>query len=441
MSPSTFTPAQNTAIRETGRSLLVSAAAGSGKTTVLAERCARLLCEPVDGKPCEAADLLVVTFTDAAAAEMRERIHKALQARLDDAPSALRRHIEEQLALLPAAPISTMHSFCNDLIRRWFTVAKIDPRADILDAEEAQLLQYETIEALFDELYGSKTDEAHAFRRLVEEDFNGSDTALVERILEMHDFLRSLPEAPVWIEQVGNRLAVADADRLSKTVHALRRCRLADELAMQREWVGTVLAGWAPREVERCAQLQQLAVYRDALDGWKASLAESARPEAVDRVCAAIAAFGLSARQSGRRSGPKLDETLLARAKAAYEKVRTKLLRDRLQNRCARFTFAEYLDGQRRIAEKQRTLTQIVARFAARYADAKRTDNVLDFSDLEHLAYRILSDGGSPPGPSDVARRCHDRYRYVLVDEFQDINPIQEAILRLVSRETDDRRE
>jgi len=441
MSSSPFTPAQHAAIRETGRSLLVSAAAGSGKTTVLAERCARLLCEPADGKPCEAADLLVVTFTDAAAAEMRERIHKALQARLDDAPSALRRHIEDQLALVPAAPISTMHSFCNDLIRRWFTVAKIDPQADILDAEEARLLQYETIEALFDELYGSKTDEARSFQRLVEEDFNGSDTALVESVLELHDFLRSLPEASVWIEQVGNRLATADPVRLSKEVHSLRRRRLVDELAMQREWVGTVLAGSPARDVGRCVQLQQLAAYRDALDAWKASLAEGVTPDAVDRVCAAIQAFSLSAQQGGRRSGPKPDETLLARAGAEYEKVRDDFLKKRLQNRCTRFTFTEYLDGQQRIAAKQRMLTQIVSRFAARYADAKRTDNVLDFSDLEHLAYRILSDGNNPPGPSDVARRCHDRYRYVLVDEFQDINPIQEAILRLVSRETDERRE
>jgi ATP-dependent helicase/nuclease subunit A len=440
MSSRPFTPAQDSAVRETGRSLLISAAAGSGKTTVLAERCARLICEPVDGEPCEAADLLVVTFTDAAAAEMRERIHKALRTRLDDAPPARRQHVEEQLALLPAAPISTIHSFCGDLIRRWFTAAKIDPRADILDADEARLLQYETLEAVFDDLYGSRADEALRFQRLVEEDFNGSDTALVELVLRVHEFFRSLPDADTWLDRVGNRLVAADPDRLAREVHELRNRRLADELAMQHEWVSAFMEGWSPEQVDICGQLQQLATYCDALREWEAQLAEAATPEAVDRVCAAINAFTVCLPRGGSRSRPRLDEPRLARAKEAYERVQKSLLPGRLKDRCARFTFAGYLDGQQRVATKQQTLAQIVSRFAARYADAKRTDNVLDFSDLEHFAYRILSDESDRTRPSDVARRCHERYRYVLVDEFQDINPVQEAILRLVSRETDDER-
>lgn len=434
MSKGGFTPDQQRAVREVGRSLLVSAAAGSGKTTVLAERCAELICDPADGKPCQASEILVVTFTDAAAAHMRGRIGDALRKRLDGHPR--RQYIEEQLALLPAAPISTIHSFCRDLIRRWFTVARIDPQADVLDAEEALLLQHETIDALLHELYGSRSDEALAFQRLVEEDFNGNDTALVELVLRLHDFVRSVPDSDGWLRRVGERFDESDPERLARAVHEMRARRLAREVALQRVWLDGVLNEWSAQQIDACVQLQQLVAYRAAIGEWEATIREADTPDALDGLCASITAYEMNARGGRKKSQPKLDEPLLERAKGLYDRARRGFLGGRLRDGCARFSGAEYADGMIRVAPRLRTLTWLVGEFGRRYTEARRADNVLDFSDLEQLAFRILAEHGDAARPSEVARRCHERYRHVLVDEFQDTNPIQEAILRLVSRET-----
>jgi len=438
MSRAGFTEQQQIAIREVGRSLLVSAAAGSGKTTVLAERCARLIAEPSDGPPCAVSELLVVTFTDAAAAHMRACIGDALRQRLASGHHPRRRHIEEQLALLPAAPISTIHSFCRDLVRRWFTVAGVDPQADVLDAEEALLLQHETAGSLFEELYGLRTPKALSFQQLVEEDFDGNDTRLVELVLAVHDFARSLPDAEGWLEHVGQRYDPSDPAALRRAVHETRVRRLVDEIAMQRAWLARVLRGWRKSEIEISVQLQELVKYRDALAGWAEELRGSPSPERVDDVCRTITEFSMNASRGRGKSGRKLSEALKARADAFYEEARRRLWQDRLRVRLARFTGDEYADGLKRIAPKLRTLTWLVGEFGRRFAAAKRADNVLDFSDLEQFAFRILAEGGDASRPSDVARRCHQRFRHVLVDEFQDTNPIQEAILTLVSRERSD---
>ncbi|MBN1492053.1 MAG: helicase-exonuclease AddAB subunit AddA [Phycisphaerae bacterium] len=430
MSGTRFTPEQQTAVETTGRSLLVSAAAGSGKTTVLAERCARLIAEPIDGRACQAAEILVVTFTEAAAAHMRARIGDALRARLD--AGARNAHIAEQLALLPAAPISTIHSFCRDLIRRWFSVAQVDPRAEMLAAEEALLLRHETIKAMFESLYGSRSDLARAFQTLVEEDFNGKDEGLTETILRTHEFIRSLPDADGWLARSRYAMNEPACDKLSAAVHAVRTQRLKAEIELQRDWLDATLAEWTTEDIDGCRQLSLIREYASWLEQWAIDL-DAAAPDAVDAICQDIRKATLNA--TGARK-PALDEASLERAKAMYTQTRETLLQERLQAGCAAFTQSEYVDGLERIAPKLGALADLVAAFDRRYTQAKREERVLDFSDLEQFAFRLLADDGDPSRPSDVARQCHARFCHVLVDEFQDINPIQAAILRLVSRET-----
>lgn len=429
MSDVRLTSDQERAIHTAGRSILVSAAAGSGKTQTLAGRCAQLVCGPIEGGVCGVDELLVVTFTEPAAAEMRDRIGAELRRRLAAAPPAARPRIHEQLALLPTAPISTVHSFCRQLIRRWFTEARVDPQVEILDEEEATLLQYETMETLFERLYAGHDEHADAFRRLVEEDFDGRDAPLADLLRTIDAFVRSQPDPDGWLRAQANRFDASDGAGVRQWVRETRARRLAKELRLQRDWLAEALAEWSPDQVAACAQLRELTRYAAQVEQWA-----DAGAAATDAVCSAIAGFALNARTGGARQ--RLDPAALERAKAVYEKARTTLLQGRLKAGHARFDVEQWTDGVLRIAPKLRTLASLAGEFARQYDAAKRADNVLDFSDLEQIALRILSDPSNPAKPSDIARQCQHRYRHVIVDEFQDTNPVQEAILTRVSRET-----
>jgi len=187
-----LTPNQRLAIRTVDTSVLVSAAAGSGKTTVLAERCASLVCD----HRCPVDQLLVVTFTDAAAGEMRTRIESAIRKRLADHPEDS--WLREQLYLVDNAGISTIHAFCRSLIRQWFPQAGIDPQAAVLSSEEATLLQHEVLDELFAELYGQESELADKFRQWVDDYGAGEDNKLAQAVLGLHKYLASLPDPAAW---------------------------------------------------------------------------------------------------------------------------------------------------------------------------------------------------------------------------------------------------
>src|SRR5687767_9670629 len=157
-----LTEAQRRALQTIDRSVLVSAAAGSGKTTVLAERCAALVCDLPANQRCRIDELLVVTFTEAAAAEMKTRIGAAIRQRLKASPND--GHLQQQIYLLETASISTIHAFCRSLIQRWFPQAQVDPQASVLSGDEAQLLKDEVLEAFFVELYAGQTPLGLAFQ-------------------------------------------------------------------------------------------------------------------------------------------------------------------------------------------------------------------------------------------------------------------------------------
>ena len=191
MADFTWTAAQRAAIETTGQSVLVSAGAGSGKTAVLAARCAYLVSEA--RSPCNIDELLVVTFTDAAAAEMRQRIAQALHQRMAVAPKQGR--IKYQLALLDSAHISTIHAFCRRLLNRYFAQADIAPQAPLMDPHDAALLRQETARGVFEQLAQQEGRHGEAFLNLVAAYGAGGERALQGLILKSNDLLDSLPDA------------------------------------------------------------------------------------------------------------------------------------------------------------------------------------------------------------------------------------------------------
>src|SRR5688572_16045873 len=199
-----WTAEQRRAIHTVGQSLLVSAAAGSGKTSVLAERCAYLVCDAQPPHRCEVTELLVVTFTEAAAAEMRSRIAGALYKRYQRSADARLAH---QLALIDRAQISTIHGFCSRILRQHFHLLGIDPNFDMLSEEEGTLLRGEIARQLFAHHY--EHDDSEAFARLIDRYGNGRDEALRDRVIRIHALLGSLVDPKGWIAKSRQRLSDA----------------------------------------------------------------------------------------------------------------------------------------------------------------------------------------------------------------------------------------
>ncbi len=203
-----WTDQQRAAMTTTGCNLLVSAAAGSGKTAVLAERCAHLVCDAAP--PCGVEEILVVTFTEAAAAEMKQRIDKTLRTRLESGPADDPRLLR-QLALIEYAPISTLHAFCFRLLRQNFHRAGLDPNFAIFDEDEANLLRLETAREVFADRY--EAENSAAFERFIDAYGDGDDEPIMQRVINAYSLLRSLADPQSWLLEARRRLAEPAANR------------------------------------------------------------------------------------------------------------------------------------------------------------------------------------------------------------------------------------
>lgn len=433
-----WTPAQRDAIEATDEDILVSAAAGSGKTSVLAERCAGLVCHPTS--PCAVTDLLVVTFTRAAAAEMRSRIEKRLRERCAADPAD--RRVARQLVLLDRAEIGTLHAFCGKVVRRHFAELQIDPAFAQLDEHEARLLKNEVAERLFDASFaGPDAAAAAAFGRFLDGYAGGSLPALRGMVLRTYELSRSTPAPAVWAQEMMGRLLEA-AER------PLAESRLGRELLAElvREVEG--LFGRIGRLKRRADAL--FVGYSDAFDVLLGVLSECRANLTRGDLSACCHAFTAAA--EGKERAPtfkNLDEATKQkkeRAKDLLDAAKAALFGKSSIYRVARFDEPTWRDGVQQVIPAAEQLLSLVDAFEARYQEAKRGLRAMDFTDLERWTLEVLAEPGSVatgrPRPSAAARAYHEQFRHVLVDEYQDINALQDAILRLVSHEclTDDER-
>lgn len=456
-----------------GRSVIVSAAAGAGKTAVLARRCAYLVCDAPPADRCDVRELLVLTFTDASASEMRERIVKAIRARQSDRPQDSR--LRQQVALADVAQISTIHSFCSWLLRRWFNEIGVDPTATLLDGDEASLLAEEVLEELFAELYASDQnmtdplgagtlssaprvrDEAHdldlckwnlaarsvgelgsAFVRLVDDYGLGDDREIRRLVMNLSSFLASLPDPQRWLNRTVLHYAASPGQIVEPIVRAM-----VFELKRQIGHCETLVSALTRGDSIGHAYAGQIQNYVELLADWHKRLsADGAQFEEVRReICETDLPRAVPLRKKD------LDEKRLRIGEYAQhcfaKQVKERLFRSNLRDRFSLFSQEEWVEGMRRVGPYVASLADITMMFRTRYAAEKRRLHLLDFADLERLAFELLYEGeGSKRGsgeflPSAIAGVLHRRFRYVLVDEFQDINPIQEAILKLVSHESE----
>jgi ATP-dependent helicase/nuclease subunit A len=420
---SSWTDEQWEAIRARGHNLLVAAAAGSGKTAVLVERIIRKVMD--EQQPVDVDRLLVATFTKAAASEMRERIREALQKALLANPDST--HLRRQLAFVHRASITTLHSFCTEVIRRYFQLIDLDPGFRVADDTEAELLRQDLLSDLLEEHYGESGEDSH-FYRLVDW-FSGdkSDDALFKLIQELYDFSRSHPKPDEWLDEAANRFAEPSNGSMSLWQEHL----LADVRMELRAARG---------ELEEALQLAGLpggpAPYIDNLmeDLKLANELLAASGTGWDSVYSAFqtAAFG----KLKACRGDDVDKELQEQVKGLRDRAKKKLgaIADELFARSSE-QFAAELEE---LGPLIRLLVELVKQFGQRYQVEKRSKRLLDYSDLEHYCLQILLDSSSDePGemkPSAAALDYQEQFEEVLVDEYQDTNMVQETIIRLISR-------
>ena len=462
-----LTAEQRQAVTTIERSVVVSAGAGSGKTAVLAARCIHLIADASPPFLCDVDRLLVLTFTEAAAAEMRLRIVSSLHERAACRPDDDR--LRNQTLLVNGAQISTIHAFCLWICRRWFSELGIDPHAPLLDDEEARVLRRAVLDELFEQLYdpqrdplalltGDNTtapatpngDDARraAFARLIDDYGLGKDRDIARIVLALHGYASSLPDPGAWFRAARG----AVGDHADQTLVALA-ITLRDELRRQIEHVQRVQRRMSALPPLVHPYLVLLQVYLDSLREWSQTLSTacpiegagdsagrpspSAALDAFDRTCAAIAGFEYPKAPTVRLGKDASDDVRATKemAKEWLDQVRDQLFRHDLRDGYAVFTVAQWRAGLSRVAPYVDTLIELVERYGQAYDRRKRQLDVLDFGDLERLALQLLCTDGDASQPSDIARNLRQRFAQVLVNEFQDINPIQRAIVQLVSRE------
>ena len=424
---SLFTTAQQDAIAARGN-VIVVAGAGTGKTSTLVQRCLRLIID----EGCSLEEILMVTFTEAAAAEMRHRIRgelqKALMAPGSDAARA--GHLEKQLALLDTARISTLHSFCLELVRQNFHALEIDPQLVVLDETQTEPLIAETLDAVLGEHYGGESPTAQAVRALVQR--HGSDRKLRALIVKMHRYTQTLADPAGWIEEQLARLAEPEPrlwrEWLAEGFHEWRELWLPE----LRSYDGVPALGECAKALEEVgpgkdAVLEAIdgALERIlAADGEKKLWPRGSRTTVRKELKAFFSEAEFLRTLTGRTGVPPVPDEPTAEQESNGED----------QDRRDAGPTEALAEDWGWVREPMSVLLELAREFTARFSEAKRQLGGIDFADQEQFALRLLWDRAAQR-PTALAEGWRRQFRYVFVDEYQDINAAQDAIIRAISGE------
>ena len=418
-----YTEGQRQAIESRGCSLLVSAAAGSGKTFVLTKRLLSYVTD--ESAPVDIDRFLIITYTRAAAAELRSRIMDALTELAAERPGDAR--LRRQQSLCCRAAIGTIHSFCTTILREYSQLLELSPAFTVLEEEQAEQIRTAVLSRLLDRRYEHiETDEG--FRLLTATVGAGRDDAqLQETLLNLHGKLRSHPYPEDWAAAQKTALAAEDVTDIGGTVWGQELLQEARRTADY--WIGAMEEAVtemyaaddggviADRYGTRFAPAaEQLRDFRRAMDGgWDAA-----------RDFAEIKFDKL-----GTIAGKYPDQERKGRIKAVWDGCKKAC--EKLRETFAQDS-AALLRDLRAAAPAMNALLDLTLEFDRAYAAEKKRRGALDFSDLEHQAARLLVDRKTGV-PTWVARELSQRYHEIMVDEYQDVNAVQEMIFRAVSRD------
>ena len=436
-----FTPEQQRVIELHNSNILVSAAAGSGKTAVLVERIIRMIC---DGEhPADIDRLLIVTFTNAAAAEMRERIAAGITARLEADPG--NEHIQKQSALLHNAQITTIDSFSLFLIRNHFNEIGLDPDFRVADEGEIKLLQQEVLAPLLEDAYaGQFVPEAPEQFHACVEYFcpGGRESVLEQHILNLSRYAGSFPWPAEWLEERKNDYAAGDMEAL---VHS-------DYGQYLTERVNRTVEGCLEklREVKRLCELPDGPyMYGELTEAEIEQLERLTSCKDLEEQAAKVPAVTFARLPS--KKDDSVDPAKRELAKAIRNSVKDTL--SDLSESYFKTPLELAVEQGKACREPLRMLLDLVLEFDRRLLAAKQERHLIDFSDMEHYALQILlkrekvEETGSIGTdraktkyrivPSDVAMEYRQYFQEILIDEYQDSNLVQEYLLSAISGEAE----
>lgn len=412
-----WTTDQRHAIECRKGSVLVGAAAGSGKTAVLVERVIRRLTDK--DNPCSAEDLLIVTFTRAATAQMREKIGAAILKRLSEDPTD--RHLRRQYMLLPFAKICTIDSFCNDLVRENFHALGISPDYSLLDNETAVIMKNDVCEAMLERAYEEDSD--GRFSELSDMMSSGSsDEDFAKLIIKMYDISTAYPFPDLWLDSLIGEYSQPDINK-SRWGGIIKKyvCDMLDYCvsssndmmtAMESDPIVADAYGAAVQsDINMYAELQEKinSDWDEALEAFK-----TVKYMSLGRV-------------------PKDYESETKNVVTTARKKLKDLLKKVPGIMCV--SSEEHADDMRLLRDPVTKLIELVKQFGREYSAEKDKMNSADFSDILHRALNLLavSDGSGGYIKTDLARELSSHYVEILVDEYQDINEAQDMIFRAIS--------
>jgi len=417
-----WTKEQESAIYTEGSDILVSAAAGSGKTAVLVERIIQKLLKK--DNPVDIDSLLVVTFTNAAAQEMRARVGLALEEALAKDPTSL--HLKKQLSLLQRASISTLHSFCLDTLKQYAYLIDLDPTFRIANDVENEQIKQEVIEDLFEEWYGNEDEEQDYFFEVVDRfSSDRSDIEVEELILKLFTFATQHPWPDVWLDQVNEAYDIPH-DWKEEDLDWLNIIKKEVNLQLEAMHQELILAESLVNESDGPYQ------YADAIESDKQMLNKALESIHVWDDLQAVMASSKFVNLSGKKT--ECNEEKKEKAKSLRNSYKSRW------NKMKEDWFGRHLHhhvkDMQELAPVIKQLTILVKAFKQRYTAVKKEKGLVDFSDLEHYCLEILIDSESTPEnplPSDIAKNLQGQYSELLVDEYQDTNLVQETLLRMIS--------
>lgn len=397
-----FTKSQQNVIDYRGKNLLVSASAGTGKTTVMIERIASLIAEGND-----VSSLMVVTFTNLAATEMKKRLANKLSERRNDP------RIVDQMEKLDNASICTLHSFCGELLRNYFYVVDIDPSFVILDSVTVASMRNAALEEVFKQYFKSND---HEFREVYKifatkrRDENFKNT-----LMELYDFSRCLEDFDGWYAKSRNQFLNFSGSSLQQIVH--------DDLRKNLRYFGVAYAALAQSFAE--VGLTDFVEPLNANSSLFADLADANFQNAL---------YGLLTIKLNPLPRRRKKNFLVAMAEEEYRAECEELVKEfrRFREKYEKLCNGKNIDSlcaeTRESVRYTDKLCEILKRFDEEFFEQKKRRGGVDFNDLEHLALKLFDD-------KETAEAIRAKYKYVFVDEYQDTNPVQEAIIANVSRD------
>ena len=406
------------------QTLLVAAAAGSGKTAVLVERIITRL-KDMDN-PLSVQELMVVTFTKAAAQEMSARIGLALAKAMESTDDeAMQERLERQLNLLPSAHISTLHSFCQWVIRSYFYKLDINPTARIGNEAEMALLQQEVLADLLTKSYEEGLYNIYELADFFSDD--KSDAGLTAKIMSLYNYAMSLANPDGWLRKA------LEPYKEAMTINP------SDTLWGQYMWDNHIAV--IDRIRERVERMEQILLdpvgphkWQNIYDNQLAALGMLSGAETWDDMGEACKHTDTFIKDRFNKLGEEVDPSLQAEFKSLGSQNRDDLKAMQASIfTVPEATLQEQFKAQYPIIEG---LVELTIAFHKAYRDMKQEQGIMDFSDLEHLCLALLVEPGTEddPQPSDVAKELQDTFKEIMVDEYQDTNGVQETIINLISR-------